>query len=154
MRIANATRREVDALAKLMAASPLLRRYRVSEDGARASLSEALRRRDTLLVASERGTIVGLAWLIATRALDRSAYLRLLLVAEGRQSRGLGAALLASAERWARAAGCRHLALLVTSTNRPARTFYQRQGYRYVGALPGFVRRSIDEVLYVKSWRA
>ena len=154
MRIANATRREVDALAKLMAASPLLRRYRVSEDGARASLSEALRRRDTLLVASERGTIVGLAWLIATRALDRSAYLRLLLVAEGRQSRGLGAALLASAERRARAAGCRHLALLVTSTNRPARTFYQRQGYRYVGALPGFVRRSIDEVLYVKSWRA
>src|SRR2546428_771786 len=65
VRIANATRREVDALAKLMAASPLLRRYRVSEDGARASLSAALRRRGPPLVRRERGTNVRPAVVLA-----------------------------------------------------------------------------------------
>jgi len=89
---------------------------------------------------------------ITTRALDRAAYLRLLLVAEGEQSRGVGAALLRDAERRARASGCRHLVLLVTSANRRARTFYTRHGYRHVGNLPGFVRPAIGESLYVKTW--
>jgi len=73
-------------------------------------------------------------------------------VAEGEQSRGVGAALLEDAERRARKSGCRHLALLVTSANRRARTFYTRHGYRHVGNLPGFVRPAIGESLYVKSW--
>ena len=67
---------------------------------------------------------------ITTRALDRSAYLRLLLVAEEQQSRGVGAALLARVEREARSARCRHLVLLVTKTNNRARAFYERHGYR------------------------
>jgi GNAT superfamily N-acetyltransferase len=135
-----------------MTQSPLLRRYRVTLAGARSSLAEALRERDQLIVALERGEPAGLAWVIATRALDRAAYLRLLLVAEGHQSRGVGAALLADAERRARASDCRHLVLLVTTTNRRARTFYRRHGYRHVGNLPGFVRPGIGETLYVKSW--
>jgi GNAT superfamily N-acetyltransferase len=119
---------------------------------ARSSLLEGLRERDQLLVALERGQPLGLAWVITTRALDRAAYLRLLLVAGGHQSRGVGAALLADAERRARASGCRHLVLLVTTTNRRARTFYSRLGYRHVGNLPGFVRPAIGESLYVKNW--
>ncbi|CAN5229027.1 hypothetical protein BH18CHL2_BH18CHL2_06190 [soil metagenome] len=92
----------------------------------------------------------GVAWLILTRAFDGAAYLRLLLVAEGEQSRGVGAALLSRAERRAREARSRHLALLVTGTNRRARNFYEREGYRLVGILPGYVRPGIDEALYVK----
>jgi len=152
MRIAHATRAHVAGLAELMIRSPLLRRYGVTSRGARATVLEGLAQRDLLLVALERGEIVGLAWVITTRALDRAAYLRLLLVAEGEQSRGVGAALLRDAERRARASGCRHLVLLVTSANRRARTFYARRGYRHVGNLPGFVRPTIRESLYVKSW--
>jgi len=151
MRIARATRSHLGALSALMARSPLLRRYGVTRAGARASLREALRERDLLLVALEAAETVGLVWVIVTRALDRAAYLRLLLVAEGEQSRGVGAALLADAERRARASGCRHLVLLVTTSNRRARTFYSRQGYQHVGDLPGFVRPRIGESLYVKS---
>jgi len=92
----------------------------------------------------------GLAWVIATNALDRSAYLRLLLVAPGQRSRGAGAALLSDAERRAGTAGSRHMILLVTTTNRWARAFYLSRGYRYVGALPGFARPRISEALYVK----
>lgn len=135
-----------------MTASPLLQRYAVTLVRARSSLLEALKERDQLVVALDGGDPLGLAWVITTRALDRAAYLRLLLVAEGQQSRGLGAALLADAERRARASGCRHLVLLVTTANWRARTFYARHGYRHVGNLPGFVRPGTGESLYVKSF--
>jgi len=150
MRIRSASERDVEALAAVMAASPLLRRYRVSARLARESLREALRERDVLLVALATDEVVGLAWVITTRALDQAAYLRLLLVAEGQQSRGAGAALLARAEGRARRSGCRHLVLLVTKTNRRARAFYARHGYRHVGDLGRFVFPRIDEALYVK----
>jgi ribosomal protein S18 acetylase RimI-like enzyme len=152
VRIASARAADLRAIATLMAASPLLRRYGVTADSARAGLREGVRARDTVLVARDGKDVVGLAWIIAMRALDRSAYLRLLLVAESRQSRGMGAALLAEAERRARAAGARHMVLLVTKTNRRARSFYARLGYRYVGVLPAFARPRIAEALYVKTW--
>jgi ribosomal protein S18 acetylase RimI-like enzyme len=152
MKILRATRRHVAPMAELMAASPLLRRYGVTRAGAAASLEEALRARELVLIAADAGTVVGLAWVIRTSALDRSAYLRLLLIGAGAQSRGLGAALLVRAERDARASGSRHLVLLVTRTNRRARSFYERHGYTRVGDIPGFVRPGIAESLYVKSW--
>jgi ribosomal protein S18 acetylase RimI-like enzyme len=93
---------------------------------------------------------VGFAWVIITRALVDAAYLRLLLVADDRTSRGIGAALLDEAERRARTAGSRHMLLLVTATNRRARSFYRRHGYRYVGVMPAHARPRIDEALYAK----
>ena len=151
MTIAPAKPAQLPALAALMAGSALLRRYGVTERSARRTLADARRSRDMLLVAADAGRPVGLSWLIVTAALDRSGYLRLLLVAPGSRSRGVGAALLDRTERAARARRCRHLVLLVTRTNRRARTFYERQGYRHVGDLPGFVRAGIDEALYMKS---
>ena len=152
MKIASATGRHRAAIAELMAASPLLRRYGVTARSARASVAAALRERDVVVIALDGQEVVGLAWLITTRALDHAAYLRLLLVAESVRSRGVGGALLARAEKAARAARCRHLALLVTKTNGRARAFYERHGYRHVGDLRGFVRPRIDEAFYVKSW--
>ena len=152
-RIVRATPADLGPIATLMATSPLLHRYRVTTRGAKASLAEAMRGRDIVLVAVDGDAVLGFAWVIVTRALDRAAYLRLLIVAESHQSRGLGAALLARAEREARAARCRHLVLLVTKTNRRARSFYKGQGYAHVGDLAGFVRPGIAESLYLKSWR-
>ena len=153
-KIVRATKVHVGPMAKLMASSPLLRRYRVSARSAKASLAEALRERDMLLAAVDGDAVVGFAWVIVTRALDRAAYLRLLLIRADQQSQGLGAALLARAEREARASRCRHLVLLVTKDNRRARVFYERHGYAHVGDLAGFVRAGISESLYLKSWRA
>jgi GNAT superfamily N-acetyltransferase len=152
-RIVRATDEHVGRIARLMASSPLLRRYRVTAQGARASLAEALRERDLVLVAVDGDAVVGLAWAIATRALDRATYLRLLLVAEEHQSHGIGEALLIRVEREARASRSRHLVLLVTKANRRARSFYERHGYAHVGDLAGFVRPGIAESLYLKSWR-
>lgn len=153
-RVLRAAPAHIAAMAALMARSPLLRRYRVTASGAKTSLTEALRERDIVLVALDGEAVVGLAWSITTRALDRSAYLRLLLVSDEQQSRGVGAALLARVEREARRSHCRHLVLLVTKANRRARSFYERHGYAHVGDLPRFVRPRIAESLYLKSWRA
>jgi ribosomal protein S18 acetylase RimI-like enzyme len=152
-RIVRARTEHLRPMATLMADSPLLRRYRVTASGAKASLAQALRARDVVFVVVDGEAVLGFAWVIITRALDRAAYLRLLLVSEAHQSRGLGAALLGRAEREAQASRCRHLVLLVTKTNRRARSFYERHGYAHVGDLAGFVRPGIAESLYLKSWR-
>ena len=151
-RIVRASRKHIGPMANLMAASPLLRRYGVTVALAKAGLTRAFGRRDTVFVAAESRAVVGLAWFIATPALDHSTYLHLLLVAESHQSRGLGALLLARGEQRARKSGCRHMIFLVTKSNRRARAFYERHGYTHVGDLPGFVRPEIDETLYLKSW--
>lgn len=153
-RIVRGSEKHIAPIAELMVASPLLQRYGVTARGARANLGKGLRRRDTIFVALDGATVVGLGWFIKTPALDRAMYLQLLLVAESHQSRGVGALLLARGEREARLVGCRHMIFLVTKSNRGARAFYARHGYHHVGVLPGFVRPEIDETLYLKSWRA
>jgi ribosomal protein S18 acetylase RimI-like enzyme len=153
MRIVRASRKHIGPIANLMLASPLLRRYGATARGVRTGLGRGFRERETLLVALDGVVVVGLAWFIKTPVLDHAMYLQLLLVAESHQSRGLGALLLARGERQARVSGCRHMIFLVTKSNRRARAFYERQGYRHVGDLPGFVRPQINEALYLKNWR-
>jgi GNAT superfamily N-acetyltransferase len=133
-----------------MAESPLLQRYRVTYSSALAGLSTAVAGGDLVLVA-RAGSVAGFAWLnFAPRLLNAAAYLRLLLVASPGQ--GTGAHLLAAAEESARAQA-NHLYLLVTSDNTPARRFYERHAYRYVGDLPGLVQPDLDEALYHKVLR-
>jgi len=153
MRIVRASRKHIGPIVKLMLASPLLRPYGATARGVRAGLSRGFRESETLLVAVDDDVVVGLAWFIRTPVLDRAMYLQLLLVAESHQSLGLGARLLARGERQARESGCRHMIFLVTKSNRRARAFYERHGYRLVGDLPGFVRPRINETLYLKNWR-
>ena len=153
VRIEPARAEDLAALAGLMAASPLLRRYGATRDTALAALESGHRAGDRLLVGrTDEGAPLGLAWLVGSRILTGAAYLRLLLVAEGAQGRGLGARLLAAGEVEARG-WANHLVLLATIDNTAARRFYERHGYRYVGDLPGFTAPGLDEALYQKALR-
>ena len=147
-----ATERELPELATLMGNSPLLGRYHVTSNGALGSLRAAFSAGDTLLVG--RGaSVVGMAWLsYAPRVLDGAAYLRLLLVADGAQRRGVGSQLLTAVERAAHECA-NHLYLLATTDNVDARRFYERHGFRHVGDLPGLVWPELDEALYEKPLR-
>jgi ribosomal protein S18 acetylase RimI-like enzyme len=143
----------VSALATLMAASPLLRRYGTTVRAAGAALTRARASGDALIVAAlPGGALVGMAWVVSSRILTGAAYLRLLLVGEARQRAGVGAALLDAAEVAARAVS-NHLVLLATTDNAGARRFYERHGYRHVGDLPGLARPGLDEALYWKRLR-
>jgi GNAT superfamily N-acetyltransferase len=144
---------DLPTLAHLLAESPLLRRYGTTASAARRALVRGRRSGDHLLVARAAGAPpVGLAWVIGSRILTGAAYLRLLLVAEGRRRGGLGARLLAAAEAVSRKTA-NHLFLLVTTDNAGARRFYERRGYRHVGDLAAFARPGLDEALYQKSLR-
>jgi GNAT superfamily N-acetyltransferase len=150
MQIARAALCEVPALARLMADSPLLLRYRVTFDGATVALTDALHNGDIVLGARDADGMLGFAWLsFAAHMLGGAAYLRLLLVVPSAQRRGVGAHLLAAVEDASRARA-NHLYLLATSDNLGARRFYERHGYRHVGDLPGLVWRDLDEALYWK----
>jgi len=137
----------------MMTASPLLRRYGGTRGGALRALTQGIRSGDHVIVAaSSDGRPVGMAWILPSRILTGAAYLRLLLVAEGRQRAGVGAALMAATEAAARGIA-NHLVLLATTDNAGARRFYARLGYRYVGRFPDFARPGLDEALYWKALR-
>ena len=85
-----------------------------------------------LLVACDgEGSLLGFAGVTARRHFsgDREAYLGELVVAPEARRRGVGARLVAGAERWAAAQGLRRLTLETGSANRPALELYARLGY-------------------------
>ena len=63
---------------------------------------------------------------------DATAEILGLIVCEGRRSAGVGAALVAAAETWARRAGCTALRLRSRITRDRAHTFYERIGFRRI----------------------
>jgi ribosomal protein S18 acetylase RimI-like enzyme len=78
----------------------------------------------------------------------QSPYLKLLAVAESHHRSGVGRALMRRLE--AQFPSDRQLLLLVTDTNRKARTFYERLEYHYIGTLPDYVKDGVHECLYSK----
>jgi GNAT superfamily N-acetyltransferase len=137
----------------MMAASPLLRPYGATSRAGLAALARGRAAGDRLLVAATAGDqLAGMAWIVPGRGFTGTAYLRLLLVPEEHQRAGVGAALLAAAERTARTFA-NHLALVATTSNAGARRFYEGHGYRHVGNLPGLARAGLDEALYWKTLR-
>jgi ribosomal protein S18 acetylase RimI-like enzyme len=143
---------DIPRIAAWMAATPLWQRYRLTEANARSGLEQALSRADVLLVAdagSENGRACGLAWCLREGAFGRSTYLRILGVQASHTGLGIGATLLARAEQIA-AETTDALFLLVSDFNVEAQRFYQRQGYRQIGAIPGYVLPDVTELIYWK----
>jgi GNAT superfamily N-acetyltransferase len=66
-----------------------------------------------------------------------------LVVGEGNRSAGVGAELLAAAERWARARGCRKLVVATRITRERAHRFYAREGFE-VSKTSYFLTKALD----------
>jgi GNAT superfamily N-acetyltransferase len=66
-----------------------------------------------------------------------------LVVGEGHRSAGVGAALLAAAEAWARARGCQRLVVATRITRERAHRFYAREGYE-VSKTSYFLTKALD----------
>lgn len=108
------------------------------------------------LVAELDGELVGYIRVLPVTALPENAHVLGVLglaVAPGARRRGVGSALLAAAERHARARGARKLSLRVLSTNDTALRLYERLGFRREGTLRDEFRiggRYVDDVLMAK----
>ena len=78
------------------------------------------------------GTIIGALYLETREdyfTSVRHGHVGVLAVAEAAEGRGVGRALLATADAWARAAGFDRLTLSVFDSNVRARSLYERAGY-------------------------
>jgi GNAT superfamily N-acetyltransferase len=85
----------------------------------------------TVFVAEDDGTVVGFA---SVRERDhftglRLAYVGELAVAESSEGRGVGRALMAATESWARERGLARILLETGAANGGARAFYARLGF-------------------------
>jgi GNAT superfamily N-acetyltransferase len=66
-----------------------------------------------------------------------------LVIGEGHRGMGIGAELLAAAEGWARARGCRRLVVATRITRERAHRFYAREGY-FVSKTSYFLTKPLD----------
>ena len=130
---------------------PLMQRYQLSADKARAQFEQALDKHDLLLVADLRqlDRVCGFAWCLVDGAFGRSVYLRLIGVRPDCTGTGVGSMLLEEAERTAREV-CSDLFLLVSDFNKAAQRFYQRNGYQQIGAIPGYMLPDVTELIFWK----
>lgn len=98
--------------------------------------SIAANHNEIVFVAREGDVLVGLITGIrGTHPARRGAIEIGIGVLRSHRSRGIGTALLAALEAWARAAGCHRLSLQVAITNAPAIALYRKAGFAIEGKL-------------------
>ncbi len=142
---------ECEWAAALIRDHPLFAAYPSSSDKLAADLAAALAREGEHVLAAEvRGELAGFVWFLERGTFYASGYVRLIVVAAGQTGGGVGAALMAEAERtvFARA---RDLFLLVNTRNLAAQRFYERRGYARVGMLASYAALGVDEFIYRKT---
>ena len=77
--------------------------------------------------------VIGLHHMPVLHRGGRVAYITALVTASSARGRGVGRALVESAERWARAAGCRRLTVTSAERRSDAHAFYEACGMPYTG---------------------
>ena len=133
------------AAALMSSAEPWITLRRDFDSCLRACTSSS----DVLEIADAGGERCGLV-LVRPAGVAGAPYIVSIAVAETRRSRGVGAVLLAHVEEAWRSRS-RHLFLCVSSFNPRARQFYERHGFKAVGAFPDFIIEGADEILMHKS---
>lgn len=151
---------DIEPCARLIAADPLWKRYHITLARARHQLREVLaaphrgggRMGDTgeFAVAHSGGQVVGFVWFRLDGTFHHSGYIRWIGVAPRVQGHGVGAKLMAYAERKIFARGP-NVFLMVSAFNTGARAFYKRLGYMEIGAVPSYAIRGITERLFRKT---
>jgi ribosomal protein S18 acetylase RimI-like enzyme len=151
---------DVEVCARIVAGDPLWRRYGLTLPRARRAfrwaLAQARRGRTTaraageVAVAAEGHHVLGFIWFHLDGTFYHSGYVRWIGVAPQARGLGVGRRLMAYAEERILRSGP-NVFLLVSDFNRRAQTFYRRQGYAKIGAIPDYVVPGITEHLFRKT---
>jgi ribosomal-protein-alanine N-acetyltransferase len=144
VRIRRAKRHDLDALVDLE--NGVFSSDRMSGRQLRHHLDNPLAE---ILVAIHKGALLGAAVLFFRRQ-HRIARLYSVAIADGARGMGLGASLLAAAERAAKARGSSTLRLEVRKDNAAAQSLYARRGYRHFGARTAYYEDGHDALRYEK----
>jgi ribosomal protein S18 acetylase RimI-like enzyme len=146
--------REDDILlcAQLASSLPLGKTYGFTVEDWIRKLKQARNEEENLLfVAEEEDRLAGFAWVHTHGAFLAAPYLRFIAVDPSFQGRGVGTLLLKEFEEQTRNLK-KDWFLLVSEFNIGAQLFYEKHGYQRVGALPGFAKEGITEVIMVKKY--
>jgi ribosomal protein S18 acetylase RimI-like enzyme len=147
---------DIEACAQLVAESALWQRYGVTEESAARRFEGGLAQQaglahgEQIAVAEVDEKVAGFIWYSARGAFNRSGYIMLVGAAPEQRSRGVGRALMDHAEEELFRDGCGDIFLLVSDFNEGAQRFYQRLGYRQVGAIPDYIISGVAELIYHK----
>ena len=140
VKIRRATRGDLDAIVKLATRlhefgpppfRPIDRMNEAVIEGLRQGLDNPPEGSE-LLVAEEGGRIAGFMYLVTTSDFftkEKHGHVSDLVVARDGEGRGVGRALLAAGEVWARQRGYRLLSLKVFGDNERAKRLYRQLGY-------------------------
>ena len=108
-------------------------RFFIDGDRTNPEKVRALMQKGKFLLAEEAGALTGCVYVELRE--DRG-YFGLLAVQPKRRRAGLGSALIAAAEDYCRAAGCRFMDLTIVNLCIELPAFYHRHGYFESGTLP------------------
>lgn len=142
--IRRATRADIDALLALEEATF------DSDRIGRAQWRRYIGSTSAAVFVSGKSGSVDAAAVVFYRRNARAARLYSLAVGAHARGTGLGGALLAMAEKDARARGCTAMRLEVRADNFSAIALYARRGYARIAHLPGFYEDGTDGWRYAK----
>jgi ribosomal protein S18 acetylase RimI-like enzyme len=131
--IRSAVGRDIPALVRLINAAFLVEQFVFDGDRINADETQAFMDTGKFLLAEDAAGFAGCVYLEIRQ--DRG-YLGLLAVDPARQRTGLGSMLVAAAEDYFRAGGCRAVDLRVISQRTPLPPFYRHLGYVEIGTAP------------------
>lgn len=146
--IEKGTPAHLEACEQAILTSTLGEKYFAAPGSARNAVLEALDSGE-MYVALADGVCAGFFYVIPRGAFHAFPYLHLVAVAEAYRGKGIGKLLLDRAEELAFAMANK-LFLVVADFNPAAERFYERNGYRRVGEIPGLYRPGIVEYLMMK----
>jgi ribosomal protein S18 acetylase RimI-like enzyme len=150
MQIRQIREEDIPLCAQLAKDLPLGKTYGFTVEGWIKKLKQARNEAGNLLfIAEEEGRLAGFAWVHTHGAFLAAPYLRFLAVDPSFQGRGVGTLLLKEFEEQTRNLK-KDWFLLVSDFNTGAQQFYEKHGFQRVGALPGFAKEGITEVIMVK----
>ena len=116
-------------------------------DAARREVADRLARLlarsgQRFIVAEADGRLLGWVHVELADYVDSGTYAQIggLVVDRAHRRQGIGAALMAEAEAWARQQGCAMMRLRSSSTRTPAHRFYEGLGYANVKTQYSFVK--------------
>jgi N-acetylglutamate synthase-like GNAT family acetyltransferase len=124
---------DVPALVGLINAAFIVEQFVFDGDRINREETQAFMETGQFFVAEDSA---GFAGCVHVQVRNDRGYLGLLAVDPGRQGEGLGRTLVAAAEDYFRAEGCRAVDLRIISPRTPLPPFYRHLGYGEIGTAP------------------
>lgn len=153
LRFAEATDKELGACLDILMDSILGEEY-FSRELAEALLGEGISKRELVVAKDTKGEVVGFFRLVLDGVFLVFAYIHLFAVKAELRGRGIGAQLLARAEKMIRDErdypDVKKSFLLVGKINRRAKAFYEMHGYRRMATFNDMFSKGDTEFLMMK----